>query len=247
MLHYTRLGKGHKKILFIHGNLASTHWWGPAMDRLADEFDMLAVDLPGYGQSAPCADAVSIKGHGAAVISLLSDLDFTPCTVVGHSLGGAVAMQIAFDIPDLLDALVLVDSAPVTGMGPFDYAMLEQVVANEDLLKLSLQATLAMNVPAALWETLLADCVASKASFIPNSRALTEMDFTKRARTFTKPVLVMQGEKDPVITAAVAAQTAAAYGQSQLTILPGSGHNPQVEVPDEFVQILRDFIMKISD
>ena len=49
MLHYTRLGKGHKKILFIHGNLASTHWWGPAMDRLADEFDMLAVDLPGYG------------------------------------------------------------------------------------------------------------------------------------------------------------------------------------------------------
>ena len=76
-------------------------------------------------------------------------------------------------------------------MGPFDYSLLETVVKDEQVLLISLKATLAVDVPPALMEGLLADCLLAKDVFIPNSRALTTVDFSEKAPSFMKPVLVM--------------------------------------------------------
>lgn len=244
-LHYFRSGNGMEKILFIHGNLASSHWWRPAMIRLDDSFDMLAVDLRGCGRSERGKADITIKQHAEDIMEILQQQHFFPCTVAGHSLGGAVAMQLAVDMPSYLKAMILVDSAYIGGMGPFDYSLLETVVKDEQVLLTSLKATLAVDVPPALMEGLIADCLLAKDVFIPNSRALTTVDFSEKAPSFMKPVLVMQGEKDAVVPLSEAQKTARLYPHASLVILPASGHNPQIEVPDLFAETVRQFIASL--
>jgi branched-chain amino acid transport system permease protein len=246
MLHYIRKGRGTDKILFIHGNAASANWWGPVMDRLADDFDMLAIDLAGYGQSGPGPEDVTIEYHGRQVAQILHELEFTPCVVVGHSLGGAVAMELAATMPRDMLAMVLVDSAPITPMAPFDVDLLTQMVANDTLLQNALKATFVREIDADLQAVLMADCLQARAAFLPNSLALTKCDFTTRTKDFHKPVLVVWGEKDLVISWETAQQSKNAYANSRFAMLEQAGHNPQVEVPGEFSSLLKEFIQTLQ-
>lgn len=247
MLHYIRKGRGIDKILFIHGNVASANWWGPVMDRLAADFDMLAIDLAGYGQSGQGPADVTIEYHGRQVAQILHELEFTPCVVVGHSLGGAVAMELAATMPQDMMAMVLVDSAPVTPMAPFDVDLLTQMVTNDTLLQNALKATFVRKIDADLQTVLMADCIQARAAFIPNSLALTTCDFTTKTQDFHKPVLVMWGEKDLVIPWETAQQSKKAYSNSRFVMLEQAGHNPQVEVPDEFSTLLKEFVHAIKE
>jgi len=95
---------------------------------------------------------ITIEQHAEDIMEILRQQNFFPCTVAGHSLGGAVAMQLAVDMPSYLKAMILVDSAYIGGMGPFDYSLLETVVKDEQILLASLKATLAVEVSPALME-----------------------------------------------------------------------------------------------
>ena len=240
-LNYIRSGKGAKKILFIHGNVASANWWRPVMDELADSFDMLAVDLRGYGKSPAGSQEVTFSMHAKDILTLLCEMEFFPCTVVGHSLGGAVAMQLSQDAPAIIAAMILVDSAPIGGMTPFDPALLEPVVANEELLKNALLGTFVQPVDADLLEEFKADCLLAKDAFIPNSVALTKVDYTASAKKFMKPVLLIHGEQDHVVPLEESKRAAASYPHSRLEIIAGSGHNPQIERMDVFSRLVKQF------
>lgn len=241
-LHYIRAGAGGQNVLFVHGNLASANWWAPIMELLQAQFDMVAVDLRGFGKSQPSPAQVSLRDHALDIANLVKDLEFTDFTIVGHSLGGAVAMQLGAAFPELVSAMVLVDSAPLTGMKDINYVLLEQLLQNDTILTASLQGTMAMPVPQAVLEVLQADCLQAKAALIPNTRALDGIDFSGVARNFLKPVLVVHGENDVIVPAGEAQATAAAYPNSRLEVLPGVGHNPQIENPPLFARLLAEFL-----
>jgi pimeloyl-ACP methyl ester carboxylesterase len=212
------------------------------MEKMADDFELLALDLRGYGKSPDGAASVSLADHAADIAELAKAAEFAPFTLVGHSLGGAVAMQFAALYPDLLNGLVLVDSAPVDGMKDIKYDLVQMMLDNEAILLAALKSTLVKPVTEEIWSGFAEDCLLGAKSVMANTRALDGADFTAAACAFTKPVLVIHGEQDRVIPVAEAEKTVAAYPQGRLAIVTGVGHNPQVEDAATFTQLLGDFV-----
>ena len=101
-------------ILLIHGVGDNSTAWQPVHAQLARRFTVVAPDLLGHGQSdKPRAD-YSVAAYANGMRDLLSVLDIERVTVVGHSLGGGVAMQFAYQFPQLVDRLILVGAGGVT-------------------------------------------------------------------------------------------------------------------------------------
>ena len=101
-------------ILLIHGIGDNSTTWSTVQTKLAQRFTVIAPDLLGHGKSdKPRAD-YSVAAYANGMRDLLSVLDIDKVTVVGHSLGGGVAMQFAYQFPQLVDRLILVGAGGVT-------------------------------------------------------------------------------------------------------------------------------------
>ncbi len=111
MLHYFREGTGHPLVL-IHGLFGGSGYFKDLAAHLGDKFDVIAVDLPGFAGSADIPVPDSVSGYGAAVMALLDSLKLGSFHLVGYSLGGAVAQQMALDHPDRIDRLVAYATKP---------------------------------------------------------------------------------------------------------------------------------------
>lgn len=243
MIHTIRQGSGQQQIVFIHGNMASSRWWQPTMDALINDWDMLAVDLRGFGRSPDGEVTVTLADHAKDIYEAVQQHKLRSFLLVGHSLGGGVAMQFAADYPEMLTGLVLVDSSPVDGMTGIDYQLLQMVIENKELVVSSLRGTMTTNIDEDYFAQLAADALRSLPAVIPNTRALEAADFTHSAACFNKPVLVIYGEKDQLVTLAEAEKQVAAYSVAKLTVIPSVGHNPQVEDTQAFALCINSLLI----
>ncbi len=97
-------------LLLIHGMAGNSRTWKDVMPDLADDFTVLAPDLIGHGESAKPMGDYSLGAFASGLRDLLAKLEIGSVTVIGHSLGGGVAMQLAYQHPELVDRLVLIGS-----------------------------------------------------------------------------------------------------------------------------------------
>jgi pimeloyl-ACP methyl ester carboxylesterase len=97
-------------LLLVHGLGATRATWDRVVDTLSARFTVIAPDLPGHGESDPPAGDYSLGAHAAAMRDLLVALGHTHASVVGHSLGGGVALQFAYQFPDRVSRLMLLSS-----------------------------------------------------------------------------------------------------------------------------------------
>src|SRR3954451_8216254 len=121
----TRVVHGHRRafapagegppLLLLHGIGNSAQTWAGVVDRLAGSHTVLAPDLLGHGSSEQPRGDYSVAGYANGMRDLLSVLDIEQATVVGHSLGGGIALQFAYQFPERCQRLVLVGSG---GLGP---------------------------------------------------------------------------------------------------------------------------------
>src|SRR5436305_3504404 len=106
---YRRAGWG-PAILLIHGIAGSSETWTPVIDSLAEKYTVIAPDLIGHGESAKPRGDYSLGAYASGIRDLLQAIGHERVTVVGHSLGGGIAMQLAYQFPERCDRLVLVSS-----------------------------------------------------------------------------------------------------------------------------------------
>src|ERR1035437_1839793 len=106
---YRQTGSG-PVLMLIHGITSDSLTWRRVMPRLARDFTVIAPDLIGHGESAKPRGDYSLGAHASGVRDVLLALGHDRATFVGHSLGGGVAMQLAYQFPELCERLVLVDS-----------------------------------------------------------------------------------------------------------------------------------------
>src|SRR3954463_12180198 len=111
---YVRAGSG-PALLLLHGIGNNCETWAGVIDRLAETHTVIAPDLLGHGRSDKPRGDYSIAAYANGMRDLLSVLDIERATVVGHSLGGGIALQFAYQFPELCERLVLVGSG---GLGP---------------------------------------------------------------------------------------------------------------------------------
>lgn len=247
-----------RPLLFLHGLGGNYGTWQVALGNLAETHRVVALDLPGHGKSgkpAPTDANYALAGLTAAVKNAIETLKLKQPIIVGHSLGGAVALQLALDLGDRIGGLVLIDSA---GLGREIGAGLLTLMAGEPgaatargLLELFYQdrrLVLDRGVDD-MAQTQLAEGAwtaqqaASNAAFDANGQ---RFDLPKRLRDVKQPVLIIWGERDRVIPLAHAASALNKLPDAILRLVAGVGHVPQVESPDVVAAAIDRFAKSLA-
>ncbi len=259
---YMQKGSG-PVLLLIHGMAGAMNTWRSVIDPLAHDATVLAVDLPGHGSSSPGGGDYSLGSLAAFLRDVLMALGHDRVTLVGHSLGGGIAMQFSYQFPEMTERLVLVSSG---GLGLEVNPALRAASLPGANLFLSLTAGvtkrasgLAGRVPGAgrvptspgLEELVrsyasLADAD-RRSAFLATVRSVVGLSGqTVRAGdrlhlASETPVLLIWGADDPIIPVehARAAQELLPHGT--LAVFDGVRHFPHAEAPERFVAALQNF------
>lgn len=254
-------------LLLIHGIGDNSTTWEPVHAKLAQRFTVIAPDLLGHGKSdKPRAD-YSVAAYANGMRDLLSVLDIDRVTVVGHSLGGGVAMQFAYQFPQLVQRLILVGAGGVTKDVNVALRLASLPMGGEALALLRLPLVLpalqtvgkaagalvgstrvGRDLPDVL--RILADLPEPTASsaFTRTLRAVVDWRgqvvtmLDRCYLTESVPVQLIWGDQDVVIPVSHAHMAHAAMPGSQLEIFKRSGHFPFHDDPDRFVEVVQRFI-----
>jgi pimeloyl-ACP methyl ester carboxylesterase len=262
---YRTEGEGEEVVVLIHGITSSAETWGDVIPALAERFTVIAPDLLGHGQSAKPRGDYSLGAYASGVRDLVAALGHDRATVVGHSLGGGVAMQLAYQFPERTDRLALVSSG---GLGREVHPLLRAAAlpGAEFVLPLVCVAGLrdAGNAVARtlgqlglhagpdleeMWTgySSLVDHDAQQA-FIHTLRTIVDAGGQRVSATdrlylaAEVPTLIVWGESDPIIPVAHGKAAHAAIPSSRLDVFDGAGHFPHREDPQRFVRALVDFV-----
>jgi pimeloyl-ACP methyl ester carboxylesterase len=261
---FRRAGEG-PPIVLIHGITGRSHQWEPAIDLLAAEHEVLAPDLLGHGESAKPRGDYSLGAYASAVRDTMVALGLERATIVGHSLGGGIAMQFAYQFPERCERLVLVSSG---GLGREVHPMLRAAtLPGSELVLPWLTHTRVLAAGEAVGRALgflrleagtdlaevargfgsLGDAEA-RSAFIETMRAVLDRN-GQRVSALDRlylaenlPLLVVWGEADPVIPAEHGRVAHERMPGSRFEVLPGVGHFPQLERPREFAALLAEFV-----
>jgi pimeloyl-ACP methyl ester carboxylesterase len=252
-------------LVLVHGITGSSAHWAPVMPLLAERFTVIAPDLLGHGESAKPRGDYSLGAYATGIRDLLIALDYPTATVVGHSLGGGVAMQFAYQFPERSDRLVLVSSG---GLGEEVHLLLRAAALPGSELVLPLLAARRVrglvSAMAGLLDRLqlhpghdLAEIAAgigslaesdARQAFLHTLRAVIDPTGQRVSATDrlhlaeAMPSLIMWGERDPIIPVAHALSAHEAMPGSRLELLEGAGHFPQLDDPIRVARLLTDFM-----
>lgn len=254
-------------ILLVHGIGDNSTTWNAVQAKLAQRFTVIAPDLLGHGQSdKPRAD-YSIAAYANGMRDLLSVLDIERVTIVGHSLGGGVAMQFAYQFPHLVERLILVAAGGVTKDVNVVLRWVSLPIGSEALALLRLPLVspaiqiIGRVLGAALGSTGLGRDLPNVLRILddlPEPTASAAFSRTLRAvvdwrgqivtmldrcyLTEAIPVQIIWGTKDAVIPVRHAQMAHAAMPGSRLEIFEGSGHFPFHDDPARFIDVVQHFI-----
>lgn len=254
-------------ILLIHGIGDNSTTWTTVQTKLAQRFTVIAPDLLGHGRSdKPRAD-YSVAAYANGMRDLLSVLDIERVTVVGHSLGGGVAMQFAYQFPQLVDRLILVGAGGVTKDVNVALRIASLPMGTEALAVLRLPMVLpAVQLAGRLGGALFGNTGVGRdipdmlriLADLPEPTASSAFARTLRAvvdwrgqvvtmldrcyLTESVPVQLVWGSQDSVIPVSHGHMAHSAMPGSRLEIFEGSGHFPFHDDPDRFVELVERFI-----
>ena len=252
-------------LLLVHGITGSSLTWEQVMGQLAEDHTVIAPDLLGHGDSAKPRGDYSLGAYASGLRDLLALLGHDRATIVGHSLGGGIAMQYAYQFPERVERMVLVDSG---GLGREVSLLLRSAsLPGAELVLPLLAAEPLRNVAGAVARGLsyvgvrpgadlremgrgfasLGDFEARRA-FVQTVRGIIEpggQRVSARDRLYLAaelPVLVVWGERDPMIPVEHGRVAHREMPGSRLEVFELSGHFPHCDQPERFVSVLRDFV-----
>ena len=259
---YVQKGAG-PVLLLIHGVAGSLETWRSVVDPLARNATVVAVDLPGHGASSPAGGDYSLGSLAAGLRDLLTALGHDRATLVGHSLGGGIAMQFSYQFPEMTERLVLVSSG---GLGLEVNPALRAASLPGASLFLSVTAEATRRASGIVGRVLGAANAPSKPGFDELVRSYASLADADRRSAFLAtvrsvvglngqtvhagdrlylaedlPVLLIWGAEDPIIPVAHARSAHELLPHSTLAVFDGVGHFPHVEAPQRFVTTLEDF------
>jgi branched-chain amino acid transport system permease protein len=242
-LYYEKAGQGERTLVLIHGNVASARWWDPMFTPLAERHTVVRVDLRGCGQSEP-AGGNSIPQYAADVQAILQELGLSKVTLVGHSMGGAISMELAVSCPELVEAMVLVNPAPAEGLVTPEERkpLVEMMIKDRNLMKMSLAAVIPTAASGEFFEALVDDAMIAGPTAVPNYTSIGARDFRPALASCRIPTLIVYGVQDSLISLEMMERTRDSIPESTLLLYEGMGHSPNVEAPERLMQDLEAFL-----
>lgn len=238
-VHYLDVGAG-APVLFVHGNWASAGWWEPLLARLPAGYRGLAPDLRGRGRTTGPDSDYTPAALAADMLAFADALGLARLHVVGHSLGAAVAAQLALDAPSRVATLTLIAPPWPEGL-PAELNQPERqraLKADPALFRVAIKAMAPTAPEDALWQRLVQEGHAQRLeAALGNITGLMAWRPGKALRSIRAPRLVVGGALDPLITPSTVARVAALLGVVPV-LLPGVGHSPNLEAPDTLAALM---------
>lgn len=252
-------------LLLLHGLACDRHTWDPVWERLGRHYTLLAPDLLGHGESDKPRGDYSPGGYANGMRDLLTVLGIDKVTAVGHSFGGAVAMQFAYQFPERTERLLLVDpgglgnevSPLVRALGLPGYEIALRWLTLPGVRHVNVAALRALSRTGRPELRDLGEVAAVLDSFKERGKRYAVhklvtgvidwrgQNVTMRDRAYlteAMPLCVVWGAQDQVLPARHAEIVREMAPQAQVTVLADAGHFPHRDHPDEFARLVDRFM-----
>ncbi len=226
-VHYEVTGKGPAMVL-IHGLSGSGRWWTYNVPVLAQRYQVYNVDVVGFGRSR--GQRLVLREAGNWLVEWLDVVGITQAHLVGHSMGGYIATDVAARAPERVRRLVLVD-ALVLPMGPG--WVRHALDLGRALRYMSLNF-----LPVLLGDALRA----GSRTMWQATREVLSADLSNRLDAVQAKTMVVWGEKDSLLNPKLGRELAERLARACFVCVEGAGHNPMWDRPHRFNELLLDFL-----
>jgi pimeloyl-ACP methyl ester carboxylesterase len=227
-LFYRVAGTGSPLVL-LHGHGVAGSIWLTVIPFLAPYYQVFVVDLPGHGRSRFIGDW-RLREIAPLLISWLQQMKLPPVGIIGHSMGGAVAIHLTASAPDLVNRLVLVNAAGLPLRAPLPTLAARAIGS-------FLQPHHGSYPPEVLRDHLLT----SPYLLWQSSQEVLESDFQAELALLSLPTLIIWGERDLLLPITLGYELHAALPHAKLVTMPQCGHCPMLQ-PAAFSQIVLNFL-----
>jgi 3-oxoadipate enol-lactonase len=249
-LHYETMGRG-EPLLFIHGLGCSGRDWQPQIDFFSRHYRVVVFDVRGHGQSSRPPGPYHITLFAADTVKLIEGLNLAPVHVVGLSLGGMIAFQLAVDRPDLLKSMIVVNTGPEVKLkSPQQWLMaLQRYMIVRFLGMRKMGEVLARKLfpggeSASIRNTFIARLAENdRKAYMAAMRAIVGWSVAERIDRIEVPTLVISSDHDytPV---SIKEAFVARMSRAELAIIEDAHHAVPVECPDKFNAVVASFLEK---
>lgn len=266
-LHVETIGRSGRPLVLIHGFGANSYTWRHWARPLAADHRLHLLDLMGHGSApAPAHGDYSPRGHADLVRRYITDREMTNVTLIGHSLGGGIALLAALELvageSDRLDSLVLISAAALRQDFPRYVGLARMPILGELLLALVPSAWLIRQVLRSIVHDeegirpeqvqAYADPLrrrGSRRAVLETARHIVPPDLDRIVARYPEidvPTLLLWGREDPVVPLTLAEALRDVLPRAELHVLDNCGHNPQEEVPDRALEPVLRFLEERS-
>jgi len=267
MLHYEIHGKG-SPIIFLHGFGANIYSWRNLINPLSEHFQLILIDLKGFGASPkPRDNSYSIHDQAALIYQFIIEHDLKNLTIVGNSYGGAVALVTALKLHDAdadrLTSLVLIDSIAYEQqfptfikilrspfLGSIGLYLLPSTENVRQILKLAYYDDSKITMDQISAYATPIDLPGGRQALIKIARQIVPPNISEMAskyKTIQVPTLILWGQQDEIVPIGIGERLHESMANSEFLVLNQCGHIPHEERPTETIDIISSFLMRNNE
>lgn len=248
-IHYELTGSGERRVVLLHGWGCDTSLMKPVADYLGKDMTVLNIDFPGHGRSGRPPEPWGVPEYAEATRQLLTELDFLPCSVIAHSFGGRVTIQMASTWPDMFEKLILTGAAgirkPQTEEGKKrSEAFKKKRDLWNNVKKIGFLSGLAEQMQERLVQQYgSADYKALDLEMRKTFNKVIALDLADRLPLIRQSTLLVWGDKDDATPLWMGQQMEREIRDAGLVVLEGGTHFAYLEQAARFNTIAHHFLM----
>ena len=254
-VHVVEAGRAGRQVaLLIHGWSSSWYALSPLINLIAQRFHVVAIDLPGYGESPPLVQRTTIPRYAQLIADLIEQISDTPVVLVGHSMGGMTSITLALKRPELVERMVLLNPTITGRLSLFINLFVSPITFLERFKWGSFLVSIGERTIVGITDRLTRPASFAERSLITRQdyehirsdirrpgqgrvraecfQAMLANDLSARLKKVKTPALVIWGAEDNTVPLRDAGVLADEWPDADLRIIPKTGHWPQFEAPE---------------